>query len=364
MRDTFAFVIHPISPKRDASRKFPVLGRFPEWLIELLAIFFPPVFISEIKGVRSVDSGRDITGWFVACPLTPRLMTSLPVGLVYRKIIQTGRMAERLGARILGLGAFTSVVGDGGITIARHLNIPVTTGNSYTTAIAVRAVSQAAVEMGIDQKRATAAVVGAYGSIGAVCAEMLAPEVQKLVLIGRDRQRLEHLAGRLAGPGRANIEPTTDISRLQEAQLIVTVTSAVDTVIRPEHLRPGAVICDVARPRDVSRQVAEQRRDVLVIEGGMVAVPGEVAFGFNFGFPPGMAYACMAETMTLTLEQRYESFTLGKEIQLAQATTIDTIATRHGFRLGGFRSFERAVTSEEIRQIKALALAKQSDQHN
>lgn len=364
MRDTFAFVIHPISPKRDASRKFPMVRRFPEWLIEFLAIFFPPVFISEIKGVRSLDSGRDITGWFVACPLTPRLMTSLPVGVVYRKIIQAGRMAEKLGARILGLGAFTSVVGDGGITVARQLNIPVTTGNSYTIAIAMRAIGQAAKEMGIDPKAATAAVVGAYGSIGAVCAEMLAPTVQKLILVGRDMRRLENLAGRLAESGRTVIEPTTEINRLKEAHLIITVTSAVDSVIRPEHLRPGAVICDVARPRDVSRQVAQQRQDVLVIEGGMVAVPGQVTFGFNFGFPAGMAYACMAETMTLALEQRYESFTLGKEIQLAQATTIDTIAERHGFRLGGFRSFEKAVTSEEIRQIKALAFAWQSNQQN
>ncbi len=42
----------------------------------------------------------------------------LPERTVYRKIIQTGRLAEKLGAQILGLGAFTSVVGDAGVTIA------------------------------------------------------------------------------------------------------------------------------------------------------------------------------------------------------------------------------------------------------
>ena len=41
-------------------------------------------------------------GWFVACPLTPSLMLRLPQETVYRKIIQTGRMAEKLGAKILG----------------------------------------------------------------------------------------------------------------------------------------------------------------------------------------------------------------------------------------------------------------------
>jgi predicted amino acid dehydrogenase len=143
------------------------------------------------------------------------------------------------------------------------------------------------------------------------------------------------------------------MAQLHEAHLIITVTSAIETIIEAQHLRQGAVVCDVARPRDISRQVAEQRPDVLVIEGGMVQIPGPVDFGFDFGFPPKMAYACMAETMALALEQKYESYTLGKEIELSQVLTIDKIANKHGFKLGGFRSFERAITDQEIARIKA-----------
>jgi predicted amino acid dehydrogenase len=111
----------------------------------------------------------------------------------------------------------------------------------------------------------------------------------------------------------------------------------------------------VARPRDVSRQVAAQRDDVLVIEGGMVEVPGPVDFGFDFGFPPGKSYACMAETMALTLEGRYEDYTVGKAISVEQADEIAGIARRHGFRLSGFRSFERAVTDAEIATVREKA---------
>jgi hypothetical protein len=70
-----------------------------------------------------------------------------------------------------------------------------------------------------------------------------------------------------------------------------------------------------------------------------------------------MAYACMAETMALTLEQRYESFTLGKDIKLSQVLTIDKIAHKHGFKLSGFRSFERAITNKEINRIKSIGRA-------
>ncbi|RME48865.1 MAG: shikimate dehydrogenase, partial [Caldilineae bacterium] len=52
----------------------------------------------------------------MACPFTPHTMLTLPPRTVYKKIVQTGKMAQELGAKILGLGAFTWVVGDGGIT--------------------------------------------------------------------------------------------------------------------------------------------------------------------------------------------------------------------------------------------------------
>jgi fatty aldehyde-generating acyl-ACP reductase len=353
MPDTFAFIIHPIDPKRDVARKYPRLGKLPEWLIDFLCLFFPPVYISEIIGAQSAATGNSLRGWFVACPLTPKRMRTLPPPVVYRKVVQTGRLAERLGARIVGLGAFTSVVGDGGITIANQLSVPVTTGDSYTVAIAVHAIRQAAALMSIPLNGATVAVVGASGAIGSVCARMLAPEAGSLLLIGRNNQPLQELAHELRATGAPEVQVATEIERVTEAHLVITVTNAVDAVIEAHHLRHGAVVCDVARPRDVSRQVVEKRRDVLVIEGGMVEVPGPVNFGFNFGFPPKMAYACMAETMALALDQNYVSFTLGKRIELSQVLTIDTIASRHGFKLGGFRTFERAVTQAEIAGIKA-----------
>jgi len=355
--NTFAFIIHPIDPKRDVSRKFPLLGK---WLtvqqINFFSTFFPPVYISEITGIRSSATGAEIKGWFVACPYTPQRMLELPERTVYRKIVQTGKLAEKLGAQILGLGAFTSVVGDAGQTISKGLSIPVTTGDSYTVAVAVDAVREAARLMEIPLKTATAAVVGATGSIGAVAAELIAREVRKLWLIGRRTAALEALRDRLSDRAPAEVQIATDLRGLSEADLILTVTSAVDTVIEPEHLKPGAVVCDVARPRDVSAKVAAMRDDVLVIEGGMVEVPGDaVHFNFNFGFPPRMAFACMAETMTLALEGRLESYTLGKSLTVTQVEEIAHLCARHGFKLGGFRSFEKAVTPEQIERVKQAA---------
>ncbi len=126
-------------------------------------------------------------------------------------------------------------------------------------------------------------------------------------------------------------------------------------MIEPDDLRPGAVVCDVARPRNVSRVVYERRNDVLVIDGGVIEVPGDVDFGFDFGFPPRMCEACVAETILLALEHRYENFTLGKEISLAQVEEISALARKHGFRLSGFRRFERAISDAEVDRIRQAA---------
>jgi len=282
-------------------------------------------------------------------------MMELPERTVYHKIIQTGRLAEKLGAQILGLGAFTSVVGDAGVTIANALNVPVTTGDSYTVTVAVEAIREAALTMDIPLGGATAAVVGATGAIGQVCAELLAQDVERLYLIGRRQETLDELRNRLKIRARAELIVSTSMDVLAEAQLILTVTSALHEVIRPEHLQPGSVVCDVARPRDVSAMVSAARDDILVIDGGMVDVPGPVNFHFNFGFPPGKAYACMAETIALALEGRFEDYTLGKHLTRERVEEISAMAKKHGFRLSGFRSFEREVTQQHIETVRRNA---------
>ncbi|MES2462262.1 MAG: shikimate dehydrogenase [Armatimonadota bacterium] len=358
----FAFVIHPIDVRRDMARKYPAVKYAPESLIAALLPRIKPKIVSHITGVKSEWPKTEAEGWFIVCPLTPKQLLTMPTEVVYKKLIECGRLAESMGAEIMGLGALTSVVGDGGITVAKSLNIAVTTGNSYTVATAVEGAIRGAELMGTPMQEATVAVVGAAGSIGRTCALMLASEAGRIVLVGRHVERLEPVVREIeAMPNHCPVSVTSDITEgLKNADVVVTVTSAADAVILPHHLKKGAVVCDVARPRDVSVRVAKERNDVLIIEGGLVSVPGpHLDFGFDFGFPPKTAYACMSETMLLALEAadsgKYESFTLGKEVSVEQATTMQRLAKKHGFRLGGFRSFEKAISEEDIAAVRNAA---------
>lgn len=337
--DTFAFVIHPIDSKRDVGKKYPFLARvLPEGLIHLASRFWPPVFVSHISGIRSEATRKEIKGFFVACPFSARQALQLPTRAVCNKIIHAGRLAQRRGAQMLGLGAFTSVVGDGGVTVSRHLDIPVTTGHSLTVAMAVEGLQEAARCREVPVASASAAVVGATGSIGQACTELLASLVGELILIGRagssaSERRLEQVQERAIAAGAGRVRTSTRIGDIVEADLVLSTTSAAKPVIQPHHLKGGAIVCDIALPPDVSPRVGRERSDVLIVQGGVVDVPGEVDFGFDFGLPPGKAYACMAETMALTLDGRHEGYSLGKRVRIDQVKEIEMMARRHGFRL-------------------------------
>jgi len=367
--ERFAFIIHAIDVRTDAAKKFPIARFFPEPLVAAAMRHVSPMVVAHLQGIQSI-TGVEAEGWFIGCPLAPRYLLGLPAEEVYENLHKCCLLAEGLGARIVGLGALTSVAGDGGITLATRTPLAVTTGNSYTVATAVEGAIEGGRMMGVPLEEAHVAVVGAAGSIGHTCAALLGPGARRITLVGRHLEKLEPVAADVRARGAVRVDVSGDVATgLADADIVVTVTSAADAVILPSHLKSGAVVCDVARPRDVSVRVAKERPDVLVIEGGLVQVPGDMTVmqtdsrgkdrpdrgEFRFGFPKGTAYACMSETMMLALDGRYESFTLGKTVSVEQASEMSRLAVKHGFKLGGFRSFEQAVTEETVAAVRRAA---------
>jgi len=348
--ERFAFIIHPIDAKRDVARKYPLARLLPTRAVEAALKMKKPEVISHITGVRSA-TGAEAEGWFIGLPLAPRQFLELDTEFVYGRIVDCGHIAEKLGAKIIGLGAYTSVVGDAGLTVSKRLNIAVTSGNSYTVFTALEGLFEAARRLDLDPRNAVAAIIGATGSTGKVCAKMLTGKVAKLILIGRNPERLNAMRDELAHTAEVEISNDAHAS-LPQADLVVAVSSAVEAIVQPCDLKPGCVVCDVARPRDVSVQVAKERDDVLIIEGGVVEVPGDVDFGFRFGFPPRTAYACMSETMMCALEGTYPSYTLGRDLTVEQVEGTGSLARKHGFKLAGFRSFERPVSEEDFERVR------------
>ncbi len=332
--DSFAVVVHPLRPKRDIARRYPFLGRaLPTPLLHFLTRRWPPLPLSSITGLRSPMSDVQPQGWLLACPLTASQMVRLPPQVVYDRLVGAGRLAQKRGARLLGLGGFASAVGDSGVTVAQRLAMPVTTGKSLTVGLAVEALQAAAEERGLALEGTAAAVVGGSGSVGLACAEMLAPLVGRVVLVGRREIRLSGARGRVEAAGAAEVRVATTLGAVAEADVVLSATTSIEPLLYPRHLKRGALVCDVALPPDVDAQVPEERADVRVVRGGVVEPPGSVDLGFDVGLPQGQVYACVAEAMVLALEGRYESFSLGRRVDVTRVCEITELAFQHGFRL-------------------------------
>jgi predicted amino acid dehydrogenase len=366
----FAFVIHPLSQEYfKIIKPVEVLSRAaPPVLmdsLEKLLAFAPPFVYSRVEGIRS-PTGVEAEGWLISVGGTPKEIMGHSPEFTYRRLLAAADMARRLGAQIMGLGAFTKVVGDAGVTVARRASLPITTGNSYSASAALWAAHEALLRLGLvapgraKQRVAfEAMVVGATGAIGAVCARLLVRAAEEVTLVSPETAKLLALKEsilRETPDARIHLSAHAD-ARIAGMDMIVTATSGAGAkVLDIMKVKPGCVITDVARPLDLAPEDVARRPDVLVIESGEIQLPGEVTMK-NIGLPKGVVYACLAETIVLALEGRFENFTVGRAIEWEKVREIYRLGLRHGMKLAAISGVAGIVTDRDIARVRRLALA-------
>jgi len=148
------------------------------------------------------------------------------------------------------------------------------------------------------------------------------------------------------------LQTSIDLAQdLPDCELIIATSNNPDYLIYPEHLRRGAVVCDVARPADVAPEVWEKRDDVLILEGGLVQYPDNICFGPNLGYRDGVNLACLSETVLLALEGDCQDYSIGNVLSLETVQYLRELAQKHGFSLAGLRMGNHEISDGEIEQI-------------
>ncbi|MFZ5573339.1 MAG: dehydrogenase [Thermodesulfobacteriota bacterium] len=364
----FAFVIHPLSKeflKKDKAVDFMASFTPPVFLdaVEKVVAYAPPWVYSRVTGIKS-PTGAEAEGWLITVGGTPKQMLAHSPEFTYKRLLQAARMAKRMGAQIMGLGAFTKVVGDAGVTVAKKADIPITTGNSYSASGALWAAADAVRRMGLikiekgKKIMGKSMVLGATGAIGSVCCRLLATAFDEVYMVGRNTAKLMALKESILQENpEVKIKVTTrPDTYLPDMDVIVTATSgAGKTVLDITKVKPGCVITDVARPLDLSPEDVAKRPDVLVIESGEIELPGNPEMK-NIGLPHKVAYACLAETIVLALEGRFEVFTIGRDIEWEKVKEIYKLGLKHGMKLAAISGVDGVFTDEDIARVKKLAL--------
>lgn len=365
-----AFIIHPLN--QDMLWLGPgasMLSHAPHVVknqLEAVAARLPIIHYGSLKGIVSAATGQEVQCDFYALPATPRQIMAMDEEFLYRRLLQGAEFAQSQGAMIVGLGAYTKVAGDAGMTVSRWAKIPITNGNSYSASTSLWAARELVEKIGLisTQKTGTrfnakVTVVGATGSIGRVSSLLVSLVFKNVVLVANRADRLLELRDDvLALSPDCKVSITTRAEpELTDSDLVVSATSNHrGSTFDIRYVKPGAVVVDCSRPVDVGPEQARLRPDVLVIESGEVVMPGPLKLNCDLGLPKPAVYACTAETILLALEGQFESFSVGKHLQMSKVKEIYKLGEKHGVKLATIRGPLGIVTEEMIETTRQEAI--------
>ncbi|MFF0488788.1 aminotransferase class III-fold pyridoxal phosphate-dependent enzyme [Nocardia sp. NPDC004068] len=345
----FGFLVHPVSADQQHMIRAATLltatiagraGRGPA------APFLPVPSFGRVVS----PTGATCSGEVRYIPYTaPDLLGRVSDSVAY--VVEQVRSLRANGAELVGLGGATSIIGNRGVRIAEQVDIPVTSGNSLTVHAAHRMLHQVLDAFGETIEDAVIGVVGAPGAIASALAALALADGASVVLACRKgRVNPEQLLADFPEPDRARVTITDDLADCLARTSIVLAASSSGGIIAESALRPGTVVIDVALPRDVVR-AERPRADVLLLDGGLMAAG--TALGAGFGLSEQLN-GCLAETIVLALEGRAESYSLGRELDIARVAEIGALAARHGFRVAAPAALGRPLPSGRLAEFAAV----------
>ena len=345
----FAFVVYPLDIQ-NIHDYCPISKLSPSAFIKMILTFLPPFKIHHVKNLRSTQ-GTEIEGSFIVCPLLSEQILAMKEEAVLNKILKAVRLGERSGAKVIGLGALMGITGKGGQVIAGETSVAITTGSSLASAAILETLERAVAIRNVDLSKSKVAIVGATNAIGQNCAQGLLGTVETIFLLAKNTGRLVELKELLNGQkSKTNIIDKGLVldSVIKEADIIIFTTSAIEvpSTATTDNLKKGAIICDIPSPRNISKEICNQRKDILVIDGAMIEPPETVRIGLKLPIKDGFIYACMAETMILAFEgQTEDDFSTGFKPDLNKIARIKDLADKHGFKIK-FTSFGVPILNE------------------
>lgn len=257
-----AFIIHPLSVKHlSLTPGMSWLSHSPKSVVrsaEKLLAHVPVFHYGQLTHAISDSTGQEVICDIYALCATPRAMLNMDENFIYDQLVAAAEQAHKRGALMIGLGAYTKVIGDSGVTVARRSPIPVTTGNSYSASATLWAAREMVLRMGFVPASSQQGlismkvmVVGATGSIGRVSAQLLALVATTVVIVAPRPDKLLELRDELAAlaPNTEILVRTDPNEDLVDTDLIVTATSSQrGQILDIMKVKPGAVICDCSRP--------------------------------------------------------------------------------------------------------------------
>jgi predicted amino acid dehydrogenase len=345
----FAFLIHP----RDTS---DVARRW--WITRILPNSLVNIVMQQLRGrvgftvCSHFEVFGKVEGYIIGIALTGKQIMILPQEKVRQRILETVLFAQnKLGAEIVGLGALTTPLTEGGKWLVQQPEIqaPITHGDSYAVAVAEEGIEKILNICKFTPQNTKIAIIGAFGLIGREIVKFLAQNGYPLILIEKTEEKVNLIKEKLRKINLENkiFHVSTNLKDIFPADLVITATSHPLSLLKSEHLKIGAIIFDITQPMNVSPELIKERPDIIKIDGAYVDIDG-IDLKFNMGPPKGATFACLVETMMMALEGD-KNHHVG-EIDEKYLEKTKEWAKKYGFSHARFTSFGKPISLEDLKR--------------
>ncbi|OGW90908.1 MAG: hypothetical protein A3D28_06430 [Omnitrophica bacterium RIFCSPHIGHO2_02_FULL_63_14] len=145
------------------------------------------------------------------------------------------------------------------------------------------------------------------GKMGASVARALVGEVGEIAVFDRNHRKQERVARELSAVSGQTIigglEHESQVAlALAKYDVCVCTTSNLRRIFTPNELPENTIVLDDSRPEAVPR-VYDKQRGILVLEGGLMKIPGvELQYDFGFGNHEEV-FGCLAEVYMLARDE-------------------------------------------------------------
>jgi predicted amino acid dehydrogenase/ribosome-associated toxin RatA of RatAB toxin-antitoxin module len=352
----FGIIGHPYNFKH-LEKCFKMLNpNFAMPSIEFISQLFhvsPSFKLYDIEGFKS-KTGEEINGCLIIATFIPDMLEG-DVWTVFSKVVKACKIAEKHGMGVVSLGGFTSIVAERiGHEISKEVDIAVTSGNTFTAAMTIDGVVKAAELLNLDTASSRVAIIGGTGDIGSACARVLVDKISRLTITGRTKANLNRLSAELKRKRRAQVVATTNNKdAVKDADIVIAVASSTSAILEVDWFKPGAIICDVGYPKNIS-YAPTKREDILVFSGGLAKPPSPLSIPIDLGLPsPETVFGCFAEGIILALEKRFENYSFGRgNITPEKIEEMRNLGKKHGFEVCDFYWGDRLIEEPIIKKVK------------
>jgi fatty aldehyde-generating acyl-ACP reductase len=264
----------------------------------------------------------------------------------------------------IGLGAMTSSLSRGGKDVIENIpGVFVTTGRTYTVKNITDYIFYCLNLFNLKKEDVCVGVVGAAGGIGSGVVIMLSTAgFKNFVLIDLER-KLENIKHKIfhfeKDDPKINIKISHQVSLVKICDIVIAATNAPEVVIKSEDVNPGTIIINDAQPSDVSPEIIKNRKDVLVIEGGVLFAP-EINCHFNFGLShKNEIFSCLAETLLLAYKDEKRHYSI-EDLNLDFLHELSHSARKLRFSINKLQNSQGYISDDFIKNFSYNLMVRKS----